>query len=592
VTRLLAWGALWLAVTGARAPAPEWGVAVLEVGSSRDALQEQLALRDCLDLLGIPFLATSDVAVATRRPLVLIGGILLNTQLTPAERETLYAYVERGGVVLATQVQGNKFFPLFGIASATPSRTNFRVSFATASPADPALRYLNRPEEQTVSLGDPKLYSETVWSTEYAVTPGTQVLARYENGTAAFTVTAYGRGLAYALGLGFKETTLIPRLARSFEAARRWINWFEPSGDVFRLLLRGLYEDSVHPFLLVHTVPEGKRMGLCLSHDVDAREAFRNALTFAQMEAGLGVRSTFFVTTKYFTDSTDIGYYTPDRVQWIRQVKALGSDVGSHSVSHSFAFERFPTGSPAVDSARYDPQRPTVFGEVLVSKQLLDRDLKQQTRGFRAGYLLYPDELLGVLEAAGYFFDSSVSAQYVLTNFPYFGFRRRALGSEHSKIVVVPVALDDSRGELRIRNFLTAGTVEQALRDWTEVIRANSENSAITCLLIHPTDVTYKLETERRLITANRREDTWIGDMGAVARFWRERTRLRPTLQRTANGDFEIVLNLRRGELPSGQALVVEARHGVPTPPVRDVAGQLIVVRARPDQDRVYLVLP
>src|SRR3989475_8135887 len=210
-------------------------------------------------------------------------------------------------------------------------------------------------------------------------------------------------GSGLRAGAGLQGDDPDPRLARSFEAARRWINWFEPSGDVFRLLLRGLYEDSVHPFLLVHTVPEGKRTGLCLSHDVDAREAFRNALTFAQMEAGLGVRSTFFVTTKYFTDSTDIGYYTPDRVQWIRQVKALGSDVGSHSVSHSFAFERFPTGSPAIDSARYDPKRPTVFGEVLVSKQLLDRDLKQQTRGFRAGYLLYPDELLRVLEEAGYF---------------------------------------------------------------------------------------------------------------------------------------------------------------------------------------------
>ena len=361
---------------------------------------------------------------------------------------------------------------------------------------------------------------------------------------------------------------------------------------MFRLLLRGLYEDNVHPFLLVHSVPEGKRTALCLSHDVDARESFRNALTFAQMEAGLGVRSTFFVTTKYFADSTDIGYYTPDRVQWIRQLKALGSDVGSHSVSHSFAFERFPTGSPTVDSASYDPKHPTVFGEARVSKQLLDRDLKQQTRGFRAGYLLYPNELLRVLEDAGYFFDSSVSAQYVLTNFPYFGFRKRSLGSEHSNIVVVPVALDDSRGELRIRNFLTAETVQQAPRDWTEVIRANSENGAITCLLIHPTDVTFKLETERRLIEANRREDTWIGDMGAVARFWRERARLRPALQKTATGTWEIVLNLKRADLPSGQALVVEAQEGLPAPLVRDVAGEPIVVRSRADQDRVYLDLP
>src|SRR2546430_9055136 len=57
--------------------------------------------------------------------------------------------------------------------------------------------------------------------------------------------------------------------------------------------------------LFPYTTLFRSRTGLCLSHDVDAREAFRNALTFAQMEAGLGVRSTFFVTTKYFTRSEE-----------------------------------------------------------------------------------------------------------------------------------------------------------------------------------------------------------------------------------------------------------------------------------------------
>src|SRR5207245_11378963 len=175
---------------------------------------------------------------------------------------------------------------------------------------------------------------------------------------------------------------------------------------------------------------------------INPMKSIRDDTTIAQMEAGFGLRSTFFVTTKYFADATDIGYYTPDRVQWIRQLKALGSDVGSHSVSHSFAFERFPTGSPTVDSASYDPKHPTVFGEARVSKQLLDRDLKQQTRGCRAGYLLYPNELLRVLEDAGYFFDSSVSAQYVLTNFPYFRFRKRSQRRDHIHIHLVPVPTD------------------------------------------------------------------------------------------------------------------------------------------------------
>ena len=575
---------LVLPCLGAAQPAPEWGMAVLEVGSSKDARQEQLALRNCLELLGIPFVATTVVEEAVRRPLVVTGGILFNTELTPNEREALYAYVERGGVLLATQVQGNMFFPLFGLVDAATSRTNFSVHFTDVN--DPALRYLNRPEERSVSLGDPSLYSETVWSTEY--TPGrrTKVLAQYENGAAALTLYAYGRGLAYALGLGFKETTLLPQLARSFEAARRWINSFEPSGDVFRLLLRGLYEDSVHPFLLVHTVPEGRETALVLSHDVDARESFRNSLSFARMEASLGVRSTFFVTTKYFRDATDIDYYTPNRVEWIKQIKEMGFEVGSHSVSHSLTFDEFPLGSQEVDLQSYRPARPTVSGEVRVSKQLLDRDLNQDTIGFRAGYLRYPNELLRVLEESGYRFDSSVSAQYVLTNFPYFGFRRRALDAEQSNIVVVPVTLDDSR------DFLTPKTQEKVLRTWTEIIRANAENGATTCLLIHPTDTSYKLQTERRLIAAHLGDETWIGDVGSLARFWRDRARLRPVVRRGKDGGAVIVLNLRRAELPSGQALVVEAQPGASVPQIVDAAGEPIAVRARTADDRVVLLLP
>ncbi|HVH67179.1 MAG TPA: hypothetical protein VM716_04875 [Gemmatimonadales bacterium] len=588
--------ALWFAAApapgGVEPPVrPDWGVAVLEAGESPDARQEQLAVRDCLALVGVPFVATRRVEEAIRRPLVLIAGILTNQEFTAAQRELLYAYVERGGVVLAAEVQGNTFFPLFGVTAAVTSRTNFRVTFASSS--DPILRYVNRPEERTISLGDSTLYTETVWSTEYAVGPGTGVLAQYENGTAALTVNAYGRGMAYALGLGFKETSLVPQLARSFEAARHWINWFEPSGDVFRMLPRALYEATVHPFLLVHTVPEGRQTGLCLSHDIDARESFRSALAFARMEAALGVRSTFFVTTKYFSDSTDIGYYTADRVAWIRELKGLGAEIGSHSVSHSLTFQNFPVGSPAVTARDYDPSHPTIFGEVRVSKELLDRDLHQQTVGFRSGYLRFPSELLDVLQATDYLFDSSVSSQWVLTNFPFFGFRRRTLGSEHSTIVEVPVTLDDSRGELETRNFLTAETQDQALHTWLDVIQANAENNALSCLLIHPTDTTYKLETERRLIEAVRGKDVWIGTVGALARFWRERALVRPQLRRNSHGRPVIVLsNLRRAAIPRGQTLIVEAQPNAPLPQVLDAAGREIHVRGRVAGHAIVLELP
>ena len=231
-------------------------------------------------------------------------------------------------------------------------------------------------------------------------------------------------------------------------------------------------------------------------------------------------------------------------------------------------------------------QPPTLFEEVRVSKQLLDHDLQQETRGFRAGYLRYPSELLRVLEDSGYLFDSSVSAQYMLTNFPYFGFRRRTLGAEQSNIVVVPVTLDDSR------DFLTQETQEHALRTWLDVIHANSENGAFTCLLIHPTDTTYKLETERRLIEALRGSNTWIGDVGSLARFWRSRARLRPAVKKGSDGRTVVVLNLSREELPSRLAVVVESTSAGPSPQVVDTEGRPISVSAHESGDRVLIRLP
>ncbi|MEE8178182.1 MAG: hypothetical protein V3T65_09330, partial [Acidobacteriota bacterium] len=61
---------------------------------------------------------------------------------------------------------------------------------------------------------------------------------------------------------------------------------------------------------------------------------------------------------------------------------------------------------------------------------------------------------------------------------------------------------------------------------------------------------------------------------------------------RGKDGGAVIVLNLRRAELPSGQALVVEAQPGASIPQIVDAAGEPIAVRARAADDRVVLLLP
>ncbi|MFQ5778000.1 MAG: polysaccharide deacetylase family protein [Terriglobia bacterium] len=553
--------------------------------SPAEAIEVQ-AIESNLEMLGVPFETTADVSSALRAPVVVLAGALTNTVLSPAEREQLYAYVEAGGVVLATHVHGNQFFPLFGLAEFASHRANFRLHFL-ASPRDAALRYLNRPEEQEIRLGDPERYQEVSWTTEYRLA-GAEALGRYPNGAVAFARHYYGRGIAYCLGISFADSTLRPALGQTYEAERQWANVFAPSADALRLLLRALYESHVHPFVLIHPIPDGQETALLLSHDLDARESFRNAVVFAALEQRYGVTSTFFVTTKYFTDATDIGYYTPRNVAHLRTVHARGFDLGSHTVSHLKTFDRFPLGEPEVSFESYRPREtPTVIGEVKVSKELLERDIPgQRTVSFRAGELSHPPQLIRALEAAGYRVDSTRAAGNTLTNYPYRALRETHLGAPVTEIIEIPVTLDDSMG------YLTADNVEEVVAAWRHIIEANGENNAVTCLLIHPTDTTYKLEAEERLLEAYRDQPVWIGDVSRFGLFARQRALVR--LSVFAKRDQLLLrLNRARGELPAGLTLAVEAGPRRATVVVEDSEGQRIPFTTRESRwrDRVFLVL-
>ena len=557
-------------------------VAVLPV-SETDA-NEVTAVENDLEMLGVPYEISHKLADAVRSPMVILAGTLTNVALPPAERERLYRYVETGGVLFATHVQGGQYFPLFGIDDFRFSRENSGIRF-TDSSADPALRYINRPEERDIVLGDPKRYREFNWTTEYRAA-GAAVLGKFANGKAALVRNDYGRGIAYSLGLSFSDSTLRLGIGQSYEAEREWANVFAPSGDVLRMLLRAIYEANVHPFLLIHPVPDGREGALLLSHDIDARESFRNSVAFAALEQRYGVTSTFFATTKYFTDETDTGYYTPENSAFLREVRARGFDVGSHTVSHLKTFERFPLGDPAVRFATYRPTvAPSVFGEVQVSKELLDRDVPgQHTITFRAGELSHPIRLIEALETAGYLVDSTRAAGNTLTNCAYRPLREAHLGAQVSSMIEIPVTLDDSMG------YLTPATVDKAVAQWTSIVAANAENNNITCLLVHPTDTTYKLAAEERLLQAYRQKPVWIGSVTRFGLFARARAAVRVT-PFAYDDHIEIRLNRPRAELPQGLTLAIEPGSRWNAVAVRDSEGADVPFTAAVGPDRKLLVL-
>jgi len=576
--------ALYLAFAFGSAPPVKLStaVAVLELVGKDGS--EVTAIENDLEMLGMPFETTHSVAAAVRARMVILASALTNAALSASDRERLYRFVESGGVLFATHVQGAQFFPLFGLAAATANRDDYRVQFAEAS-RDPALRYINRPEERQIALGDPKRYREFNWTTRYQVS-GAVALGRFPGGAAAFTRNDYGRGIAYALGLSFSDSTLRLALGQSFEAEPQWANVFAPSADVLRMLLRAIYEANVHPFLLIHTIPDGLQSALLLSHDIDARESFRNSVAFAALEQKYGVTSTFFVTTKYFTDETDAGYYTAQNAGYLREVFARGFDLGSHTVSHLKTFNRFPLGQPSVGFASYRPQlAPTVFGEVAVSKELLERDIPgQHTISFRAGELSHPPQLIQVLETAGYLVDSTRAAGNTLTNYAYRPLREAHLGAPVSGMIEVPVTLDDSMG------YLTPATLDRAVAQWIEIAAANAENENITCLLIHPTDTSYKLAAEERLLQACRRKSFWIGSVTQFGLFSRARASIRVSAFASEN-QIVLRLNQPKAQLPAKLTLAVEPDRRWSSISVRDSEGADIPFTTSVEPDRKLLIL-
>jgi len=575
---------LYLAFAFGSAPPVKLPSTVTVLAISDKFASEVTAVENDLEMLGVPYETTQDVAHAARAPMVILAGTLNNTTLEPAGRELLYRYVETGGVLFATHVQGDQYFPLFGISAFAFSRENARVQLADPA-TDPALRYVNRPEERDIVLGDPKRYKEFNWTTEYQTTRAT-VLGKFSSGKAAFIRNYYGRGIAYSLGLSFSDSTLRLAIGQSYEAEPEWANVFAPSGDVLRMLLRSIYESSVHPFLLVHTIPDGRDGALLLSHDIDARESYPNSVAFAALEERYGVTSTFFATTKYFTDETDIGYYTSANARFLGELRARGFDVGSHTVSHLTTFNRFPLGDPTVTFATYRPLvAPTVFGEIQVSKELLDRDVPgQHTITFRAGELSHPHQLIEALETAGYLIDSTRAAGNTLTNCAYRPLREAHVGAPVSSMIEIPVTLDDSQG------YLTPTTVEKAVAEWTNIVAANAESNNITCLLVHPTDVTYKLAAEERLLQAYRHKPIWIGSVTKYGLFARARAAVRPTVL-ARDGNIEIRLNQPRAKLPQGLTLVMEPGPRWNAVLVRDCDGNEIPFTTSPHADRKMLVL-
>ena len=530
-----------------------------------------LGLLHSLHEMGIPFFVTRDLDHALQHRLVIIYPNVDGQTFTESQVRELSQYVETGGNLFAVNVFAGALRDLFGFSHFEPSRRRYRVDFEPGS--DAIVRYLNRPEEQEVQLGDAK-YGDIFWTNGYTPDAKANVLARFEDGTAALVQKTFGKGSTYLCGVSLLDVVLRNQIDRDFDAQRRYVNAFEPGGDVWMLLLRALYESSEPGAIRLATIPSGQRSVLLLSHDVDWENSFAPALDFARMEKDHHASSTFFIQTKYVSDYNSRAFFFGADLDDLQKLFALGFSIGSHSVIHSRGFNHFKLGRGTETFAAYRPHGTgfdtasgaTVFGEVVVSKQLLDGELTgQKTAFFRAGHLRVPTTLPEALQRSGYQFDSSFTADDVLSNFPYalpldLGF------VEDSGLYEFPVTFEDEESP----------PLPQRIDSALEVIRANAENGAINVILIHSNEAHIKLHAEEALLT-RLPSDVAATDMLSFARFWRARDHLQWNVK--THGSEGAFLEFHAEEPING--LTVEFRR-----PVASADGGSVLL---PDHHRVIL---
>ncbi len=476
---------------------------------------------------GIPYIITANISVAIQHNIIVSSSIFKHSTFTAVEKDSLINYVDSGGILIVPAIKDTYLYSLFGISDNSTSNTNFSIKWNWQS-SDYSFRWIDDTCERTISLGDSLIYPDgVIQSRSYIPTTGS-VLALYADNSVAAVKNNYGQGSTYAFGLDFSDMITRNQRSYDYEAQRHYSNYFEPSSDVFFLMIKAIYAYNTPFATWKHTCPWDKRYELMMSHDIDAFQSMDTMHYYADYEYENQINATYFVTTHYFSDYMDGDYYSGNIPKLI-YVRNLNQTIGSHSVGHFPDFNDIdivPEGGPGNTEANYHPyySEPdgqtidaTVFGECEVSKNLLESDLGVDVRSFRCGYLAYPEVLPDVLDSLGYSYNSSYTANDVLTNFPYREYKSLSTDEKLTKIREIPISfdVDYSSDALSPSNY-----VSRANR-WLGVIQKISNNYAPVLFLLHPVAY-YKLLLEEYLYQ-NMPEGYIKMELGEFGDYWQAR---------------------------------------------------------------------
>lgn len=374
------------------------------------------------------------------------------------------------------------------------------------------------------------------------------MLARFDDSRAAIVRNYFGKGVAYAVGVSWKDVIVRNELNRDLAANRCYSNCFEPASDVFSLFLRGILMKHIPHLVWKSTAPFNSSSVLIITHDVDAESSMKRMNHFAKLENSRGITATYNITTHYVDDALDNDYYTKNR-DLISRLQEQNQNIASHSVGHFPDFDKFPLGHLGNTRSNYHPRYEdgrtiggTILGELEVSKQLLEQVVSQPVVTFRAGYLLYPDKLVNALKMLGYHFDTSRAAGDVMTSFPYRSLTNRSFNGKITDVWEIPMTISDVfKKDVAEQNF------DKILSLWTKITKKYNANGAPVVLLIHP-DRDIKLQLEKAFLN-NLPASVTFSSIRSYGNFWRHRNKVSFRTEITGN-NLNIYLQQPSSKIP------------------------------------------
>ncbi len=458
--------------------------------------------------IGIPFIVTDNLADALEYQCVILYPLVSGRLLTPDEIMMCQEHVFNGGTLIGFNVVGG-LKELFGIISVKEDRVHHRCSFLL----DHWSRGFVSKEETMVPI------DRDFKTLGYLPFPEVRILASYEDKLPAITCHSYGKGMAIACGvdIGFYLARCYNRRAEINNAT--YCNTYFPACDVWLRWLKALYKDREANAVTLHPVPQGMPASVLITHDIDYIASYGNIAAYAEMESSLGIPATYFIQTKYIKDYNDRSFFEKESQNILHDLVSYGMEVASHSVAHVSDFAQIPEGTGRESYPSYEPMMiekgrskgATIFGELRVSKFLLQIFSEVEVTAFRPGHLLYPYCLAQLMEASGYQFASSAPSGEVRSYLPYQHF----YNGEYSALTPIyefPIALEDELHPRIIDGQYVAETLLNHLKRY----------GGCCTVLVHPEETGAKLAWLTSWLQEIK-STVWLDTVSRFGRWWHQR---------------------------------------------------------------------